>query len=301
MSKGPAWARRAYGSRGAISESDAAFTLVELMVVLLILAILLAVAIPLFLGVIGGATDRAAQSNGTNSLKEALTVYDGSGNQSWSSESSSQAGFAAAAPEYTWNNDTAGSGTNLVHAGSNTVSYWVGDAAAAGDGQALVLATYSKSTQTCWYIANLQATPVGSSIGSQAFVSTSGANSPGTFYAQQANATDCQASVAIDPFKWGPNWANAPVNGATTTTTTTTPTTTTTTTTPPQCPTSAVTLNGHTSTGSFTYLPASTPVPGGTWLLVRASTGPSWTYFTYGTFPAGVISYGNATCYATST
>ena len=49
---------------------DAGFTLIELMVVLLILAILLAIAIPTFLGVTGGANDRAAQSN----LNTALTT-----------------------------------------------------------------------------------------------------------------------------------------------------------------------------------------------------------------------------------
>ena len=51
---------------------DAGFTLIELMVVLLILAILLAIAIPTFLGVTGGANDRAAQSN----LNTALTTAE---------------------------------------------------------------------------------------------------------------------------------------------------------------------------------------------------------------------------------
>ena len=50
--------------------ADAGFTLIELMVVLLILAILLAIAIPTFLGVTGGANDRAAQSN----INTALTT-----------------------------------------------------------------------------------------------------------------------------------------------------------------------------------------------------------------------------------
>jgi len=44
------------------------------MVVLLILAILLAIAIPTFLGVKGGAQDRASQSNLTNALIVAKTV-----------------------------------------------------------------------------------------------------------------------------------------------------------------------------------------------------------------------------------
>src|ERR1700689_5035634 len=49
---------------------DAGFPLIELMVVLLILSILLAIAIPTFLGVTKSANDRAAQSN----LNTALTT-----------------------------------------------------------------------------------------------------------------------------------------------------------------------------------------------------------------------------------
>jgi type IV pilus assembly protein PilA len=295
-------ARLARARSHAISEeadgADAGFTLIELMVVLLIMAILLAIAIPTFLGVKGGASDRAAQSNADSALKEAIAVYGNSGgNPSWSAEVSSATGFSSAGPEFTWSNDssgtdsTVGTGTNLVNANGSTVSYWVGDAAASADAQAVVLATYSKGTGTCWYVTQLEAVPTNPvASDSASFVSLSGAGRQGTYYAEQQNASDCQASVAIDPFSWGSSWSAASSTSTTTTTTA-----------PPQCPTSAVTLNGHTSTGSFTYLPASTPVPGGTWLLVQASTGPSWTYFTYGTFPAGVVSYGNPTCYATST
>ncbi len=55
--------------------AEAGFTLIELMVVLLIIAILLAIAIPTFLGVANSAGDRAAQSNLTNALTEAKALY----------------------------------------------------------------------------------------------------------------------------------------------------------------------------------------------------------------------------------
>ena len=58
-------------------EGEAGFTLIELMVVLLIIAILLAIAIPTFLGVTGSANDRATQSNLTNALTEASAIYQG--------------------------------------------------------------------------------------------------------------------------------------------------------------------------------------------------------------------------------
>ena len=54
---------------------DAGFTLIELMVVLLILAILLAIAIPTFLGVTKSANDRAAQSNLNTALLNAKAQY----------------------------------------------------------------------------------------------------------------------------------------------------------------------------------------------------------------------------------
>ena len=70
--------RDALAKRAGAAEqegAEAGFTLIELMVVLLIMAILLAIAIPTFLGVKGGAQDRAAQSNLSNALISAKAVY----------------------------------------------------------------------------------------------------------------------------------------------------------------------------------------------------------------------------------
>jgi type IV pilus assembly protein PilA len=55
-------------------DDDEGFTLIELMVVVLIIAILLAIAIPTFLGAQNRAKDRGAQSNLRNSLTAAKTI-----------------------------------------------------------------------------------------------------------------------------------------------------------------------------------------------------------------------------------
>jgi type IV pilus assembly protein PilA len=55
--------------------AEAGFTLIELMVVLLIMAILMAVAVPTFLGTRAGVQDRSAQSDLVNSAIAAKTLF----------------------------------------------------------------------------------------------------------------------------------------------------------------------------------------------------------------------------------
>jgi type IV pilus assembly protein PilA len=56
-------------------DDDEGFTLIELMVVVLIIAILIAIAIPTFLGARQRAQDRAAQSNVRNAFTAEKTYY----------------------------------------------------------------------------------------------------------------------------------------------------------------------------------------------------------------------------------
>src|SRR5438105_13159048 len=56
-------------------EDDQGFTLIELMVVVLIIAILIAIAIPTFLGARQRAQARAAQSNVRNAFTAEKTFY----------------------------------------------------------------------------------------------------------------------------------------------------------------------------------------------------------------------------------
>src|SRR5580698_5756801 len=131
-----------------VEEAEAGFTLIELMVVLLIIAILLAIAIPTFLGVTSSANDRATQSNLTNALTEATAQYQNQG-QSYSGIS---ALLSASAPEYSW---ASGSGTTASTASysidtctttiTNCVNVDQTDATTSGDNQGIVLAAMSKT------------------------------------------------------------------------------------------------------------------------------------------------------------
>jgi prepilin-type N-terminal cleavage/methylation domain-containing protein len=84
--------RDAAGDSGA----EAGFTLIELMVVLLILASLLAIAIPTFLGVTKSANDRAAQSNLNTAMLNAKAAYQ-SNSQSYGNPSPVNAAVLQAA------------------------------------------------------------------------------------------------------------------------------------------------------------------------------------------------------------
>jgi type IV pilus assembly protein PilA len=197
--------------------AESGFTLIELMVVLLIIAILLAIAIPTFLGVTGSANDRASQSNLTNGITEAAAVYQGN--------SQSYSGIAAAlvssAPEFSWV-----ASSTAPTAGSNQISVFPVDVAAIGDQQGVVLATLSK-TGTCWWVAQLAASPVvvaspgfiqhtAPGVGAQ-MVAAANITTAGTYYAKSTanDAAHCQANyieTEVGGFNWGSSYSSAGSN-----------------------------------------------------------------------------------------
>ena len=120
-----------------IEDAEAAeggFTLIELMVVLLIIAILLAIAIPTFLGVTNTAGDRAAQSNLTNAVTESKALYQVTQAYSGSAGSYTQGNFTSQAPEFNWQVGAGGCGTTIT----NCVSVLVFAVSATNDAQGLL-------------------------------------------------------------------------------------------------------------------------------------------------------------------
>jgi type IV pilus assembly protein PilA len=193
---------------GEAEAAEGGFTLIELMVVLLIIAILLAIAIPTFLGVTNTAGDRAAQSNLTNALTEAKALYQV--NQSYSSGGATYTPgqFVSQAPEFTWTTGACASGV------ANCISFDVVNVATANDAQGLVLAAYSSKTSTCWYALDLESSPATFATG----IVSGGANknamtTAGVFYGKSpTNTTVCNASTGAAPAtnaNWGTSYSNA--------------------------------------------------------------------------------------------
>jgi type II secretory pathway pseudopilin PulG len=113
------------------------------MVVLLILAILLAIAIPTFLGVTKSANDRAAQSNMNTALLNAKAAYQ-QNSQQYPVTGTLVTQLQSAEPSLTFQ---AGASADQNH-----ISVFV-----TADSSALVLATYSAQTKNCWIVVD---TPV---------------------------------------------------------------------------------------------------------------------------------------------
>ena len=209
---------------------EAGFTLIELMVVLLIIAILLAIAIPTFLGVTGSANDRASQSNLTNAITESKAMFQNA--QSYNSVTLPVGTLTASAPEFSWVQGTTGCTSTSI---ANCISEYPVDVATGADGEGVILASKSK-TGTCWYLADLEMAPSSTAftdagggfttqfLGGTATAGTApqtqqlnGAalTTAGLFYAKKTAAT-CSASTPVTEttasWKWGLSYSTAGSN-----------------------------------------------------------------------------------------
>ena len=210
--------------------ADAGFTLIELMVVLLIIAILLAIAIPTFLGVSGSANDRSAQSNLTNALTEVKALFQNSQSYNSAAGTLPAATLTASSPEFSWSQASACTAAS----GTNCVSEYPVDVVTGADGAGVILASLSK-TGTCWYAVDLEAAPTtaalfnsgaadsGTGFTVQFLSATSGANAQevgaaamttaGVYYAKTTSGS-CNAKnpTTAGPWTWGSSYSSAPIS-----------------------------------------------------------------------------------------
>jgi len=141
--------RDAVGRTGEDGESpEAGFTLIELMVVLLIMGILLAIAIPTFLGVTGSAHAAAAKTNLSSAMIEAQSSYTSTSSFAYpvATEVKALTGVTKAM-KFT---ASGSKGTTNI---SVDVFAATGGAATATTSQIVVMATLSK-TKVCWMEAD---------------------------------------------------------------------------------------------------------------------------------------------------
>jgi len=171
---------------GEVGE-DAGFTLIELMVVLLILAILLAIAIPTFLGVTKSANDRATQSNLNTAIINAKAQYQSGGQTYWTGGAPNSASFAttlqSAEPALAFYAGLAGTGAATGTGAGGTFgssgSQAVISLNVSVDGNGLVLGAYSKSGN-CFYEVDNTQTLSGASILATPYTGTAILVAPGS-------------------------------------------------------------------------------------------------------------------------
>jgi len=157
------------------------FTLIELMVVVLIIGILIAIALPTFLGARTRAQNKAAQSSVRNALSAAKTVFTDA--DSWDTSANTVTALIASEPDLQF--------AVAASADANSVSVATNGSATTGSaidgvpaGQVIGLATKSDSGN-CYLLIDLENTP------------TPATGTGGVHYASQKPSSACTGAAAL--------------------------------------------------------------------------------------------------------
>ena len=160
-------------------ERERGFTLVELLVVVLVVAILMAIAVPTFLGGREKAADRATQGNVRNAFSAARIYY----NERFQ-YSADPADMVAVEPSLTWT-------TTPLDPASGERSVYIATFDAPSTAQTVVVVGRTKQGR-CFYLKDVM-----------------GGGAAGTFYDHKdSGAAACPAPDPDDP-GWSDGWSSA--------------------------------------------------------------------------------------------
>ena len=169
------------------------FTLIELMVVVLIMGILMAIAIPTFLSTRGAANDASAKSDATNAFTNEKAYY--SSNLQFLDTTTNADNGPSLDSTLPWGNPTT--------AGSEAVAAYV-SSVTPGTNNAVLIAASSKSGH-CFYIADVEQAN-SSIVGYYATTQACSSSTPLPTSAPAQGTSSGVSSTAVTATTWDASW-----------------------------------------------------------------------------------------------